>query len=336
MAFRQNTPEWEDARRDTIGSSDIPVITGSRPGKKVALWAVKSRRAEPEPIDPETQELFDLGHALEPVIAAQFTRNTGIVVKSVHRMLRHRSIEWATASLDRAATDSGERVAVELKWAPFSRDWSGPEPVPAMVQDQVQWQLLVTGWRRAFVVVLRDGHVEYHEIIADPSYQADELFLAREFRGYVERGEMPPLDGSEATRKVLTRLYPRELGTITEPTLEIDALVADLRIAKRAAAEADEREAKLKNVLRAVLETAPGVEGDGYRIHFTKNKGGETVAWQPVAAAYRELLIQVGQERASTVLVDQVDAIQSLYTTPKEGARPLVVKYRDEETGKWS
>lgn len=325
LAVRQGTDAWLEARRDAIGSSDIPVITGSRPGGLLNLWAIKSRLLEPEPPDEDTQELFDLGHALEPVIAARYSLKQNRPVRVVNRMLQHPSIPWATASLDRVSAVKGERRVVELKWAPFSRDWSGDEPVPALVQDQVQWQLMVTGYPVADVAVLRNGRVEVHELTADQSYQDDLVFLARDFRGYVLRGERPPVDGSESTRRVLTRLYPRDLGTITEPTAEIDALVAELREAKVALKAAEDHEATLKNVLRATLETAPGVEGDGYRITFKKNKDSETVAWEQVA---KGLLATLPDETQAALL--------SIHTTPKEGARPLVVKYRDEETGKWT
>jgi predicted phage-related endonuclease len=87
----QGTPEWIDARRDVVGSSDIPIITGSSPyaTSVFALWAAKTRLVELEPPDPETQELFDLGHALEEPIADRYTVITGRPLRRRRQLLVH-------------------------------------------------------------------------------------------------------------------------------------------------------------------------------------------------------------------------------------------------------
>lgn len=76
----------------------------------------------------------------------------------------------------------GERRIVELKYAPHR--WGDEvDEVPAAVQDQVQWQLMVTGWEEADVAVLRGGRLDIHAIAADPAYQESLMRLARWFRG---------------------------------------------------------------------------------------------------------------------------------------------------------
>jgi hypothetical protein len=144
-------------------------------------------------------------------------------------------------------------------------------------------------------------------------------------------------------------MYPRDTLGYAEPSAEIEALVRAIREAGAIAREAGDDEARAKNALRAVLEEHAGVEGDGYRVTFTKNRDSSTVKWELVASAYRQLLLDAfgpgGRSEADALMElglpfdmavpEAVAAIQSLYTQPREGARPLVVKVRDDETGKW-
>lgn len=346
----QGTPEWLDARRDVVGSSDIPVITGSTPyaTSVFALWAVKTRLAELEPPDPETQELFDLGHALEEPIAARYTAITGRPLRRRRQLLIHPRDRWIGASLDRVSARRGERRIVEIKWVPHRR-WAtdGPEPVPAYVQDQVQWQLLVTGYDVADVAVLSGSHVEVHEIEPSERYQADLRYLARDFWDRVEAGEHPPVDGSDATRAVIAQLHPKDTLGLLPPSPETAALayaIRDATVARKAAVEEDGR---LRNAMRLLLAEHAGVEDEDYRIHFRRSPDRivSTTDWQRIAEIYRETLAAVAAsaEDASPwpveveAVVRDPGVIESLNTTTevKEGSRSLIPKFRGDD-GRWS
>lgn len=326
---RQNTDEWLAMRRTGVTASEMPVVTGNRPGL-VELWAYKSGLLEREDPDPATQELFDIGHALEPVIAELYTRKTGRPVRRVTQMIRHPQHEWLFASLDRVSAVKGERIIVELKFAPNRRWDDGIETVPADVQDQVQTQMLVSGYPMAHVAVLMGGRVDWHEVPADPEYQDALLRLAIAFRQQVLTGQRPAIDGSESTRKALARLYPRETLDLLDPTPELDALAHGLRSAKAAAKAVTEEEDRLANVLRAVLGEHEGVEGDGYRITWTKNKDSARTDWQAAfEAVVQRFVLDDGPGRTVA------DAIRAEHTRTVEGARVLRTRFLDEETGKW-
>lgn len=351
MPVRQGTPAWLDARRDSIGSSDIPVITGNSQFRSSPfdLWAVKTRLAEPAPVDPMTQEMFDLGHALEPVIAERYTDQTGRPLRRRNQMLQHRELEWVTASLDRVSAVKGERLIVELKWAPWRRWVEGPEPVPAYVQDQVQWQLMVTGWERADVAVLNGSHVERHTIEADPEYQRNLLVIAEHFHGLVLSGTRPPIDGSEATRRALLRLYPQDDGTPMEPTAELHALMLEWRerekVAKAAKAELD----RVKNTLRAVLEEHSEAESERWKVTFRRSKDSRKFDTKALVEVYARTVDNLvrrlrvhdpdlhleGTDVTTDEGLERVhEALASIYTTTKEGSRSLRATWPggDEET----
>lgn len=337
----QGTPAWLDARQNVVGSSDIPVITGNSPYRTslFSLWAVKTKLASPAPIDPETQELFDLGHAMEDVIAARYTIKTDRPVKRVNDLLVSKTVPWHGASLDRISARKGERRIIEVKWVPH-KHWmtDGPEPVPAHVQDQVQWQLMVTGYDVADVAVLNGSHVEVHTIEPSARYQDDLRYLAKHlFWDHVERGEAPPVDGTESTRETLGRMYPRETLGLLDPTPELAALAFRIRDAKAAAKAAELAKGEVENVMRSLLGENAGVRDDeaGYRVSWTKNADGTKTDWKAVAAAYRAFLLSGDEPPPDTTGPAYCDAIEALHTTETTGARVLRTYFKSEDTGKW-
>ncbi|MBX3031453.1 MAG: YqaJ viral recombinase family protein [Chloroflexi bacterium] len=346
LPYRQGTPAWVDARHDVIGSSDIPILTGNSPYRTslFSLWAVKSRLAEPEPVDDETQELFDLGHALEDVIARRYeAHEQGRPVRRVTRLLVHPEHRWRGASLDRVSARKGERRIVEVKWVPH-RYWrtDGPEPVPAHVQDQVQWQLMVTGYDVADVAVLNGSHIEVHQVEPSQRYQDDLVYIARDFWDHVEKGQRPPIDGSDSTADTIRRLRPRDTLGLMDPTPEVAALAMAIREASRAARAAGEEDKRLRNEMRWLLDQHAGVEGVatvedhevGYRIHFRRGAEREvrTTDWEAVARAYRHLL--EGEPMPAGM---DLDSLAALHTTTevREGTRTLRPMFRDDDTGRW-
>ena len=326
----QQSPEWLDARLDYVTASDLPILTGNSPYRSSPfdLWAAKTRLLPAAPVDPLTQERFDLGHALESVIAERYALMRCRPLRRVNRFLVSKSIPWAAASLDRVSAVKGERRIVELKWVPFRRWVEGPEPVPAYVQDQVQWQLLVTGYDAAEVAVLNGSHVDIHDVMPDRAYQEALLVIAKEFRfGHVLAGVPPALDGSEATRQALARLYPADDGSLMEPTAELEALMREWREARPAAEEAKAREDRIKNAIRGALGEHAGAEGNGWKVTHKLTKGRSTTDWQAVAQVLYTF---------TPLTPSQFDAEVATHTTTGEGARSLRPTWREEEEGSWT
>lgn len=307
MPVRQGTPEWLAMRRTGIGSSDAPVIAGER-GSVLELWAEKSGLVEPETPDGDTARLFEWGHRLEPVVAEWYADTTGRQLQRVNQMLRHRDVSYAFASLDRKVV--GEKRIVEIKTTRFG--WTGGEEVPGAVQCQVQHQLWVTGYDVADVAVLTGGsEPRVYEIGRDDALIADLAYLEAEFWHWVTDGIRPPVDGSENARRVLSKLHPRNDGTMVPPTTEIDDVVAQWKAAKATVKEVEAAEATLANTLRALIGDADGIEG---RVTWKRNADSTRTNWPAVAKAYRELL-----DRPD----DELDAIESIHSSTTEGPRVL-------------
>lgn len=309
VAVRQGTPEWLEARRGGVGSSDIPVIAGESPYRSAyELWAEKTGRVAPSEPDAEQAELFEIGHLMEPVLLELYERRTGRVAKRAPQMRVSRDLPWAYASLD--ATAPVKRV-VEAKWTNSGR-W-GDSGVPDDVLLQVQWQLFVTGWDVADVVALKGQRSRIVEVGRDDSIIDYVVRLATDFWQHVEAGTPPPVDGSESTRRTLIALHPSQTAPSLAPTPELVSLVDQLVEAKAQAKAADEYESSVANALRAVIGEADGIAG---LVTYRQNAASTRVNWPAVAHAYRTLL----EKETPTATLDTIESIHS-ETSP--GARVL-------------
>lgn len=315
LPVEQGTPEWLARRQFGIGSSDAPVIAGER-GSVVELWAQKAGLVETEEPDEDTARLFEWGHRLEPVVAEWYADKTGRKLRRVNRLLQHPEVPWAIASLDREVI--GERRIVEIKTTRFG--WRKGEPVPGDIQTQVQHQLWVTGYEVADVAVLAGGsEPAIFEVPRDQSFIDDLAFLEAEFWGWVESQTRPPMDGSENARRVLSRLHPRNDGTLIQSDPEMDEIALELRAARDEAKAWQDKADTLENAMRSLIGDADGIEGTWGRVTWKKNADSERTDWKLMAESLRRA---VDEETAQ--------AIQGMYTRTVEGPRVLRCDFREK------
>lgn len=305
---RQGSPEWLEARRSTIGSSDIPVIVGESSFKDARTLAAEKLGLVESAVDPESAQRMAIGHILQPALLGIYEVITDRRARAERGMRRHPQIEWATASLDGTAPI---RRIVEAKWSNAAR-WRSGERVPGDVNAQVQWQMFIVGWDVADVVALDHGVPRVEVVERDDRMIDDLLWFADEFHGYLERGELPPPDGSETARRTLTRMYPADDGTWVEPTADLRLMVDQLRSAKAEKAEAEKLEGSIANALRAILGDASGVTG---LVSYRKSADATRTNWPAVAGAYRELLHDIPSE--------ELDALVSIHSETVQGPRVL-------------
>jgi hypothetical protein len=202
---------------------------------------------------------------------------------------------------------------VEAKWS-HSKKWRRGETVPGDVQAQVQWQLFVVGWDVADVIVMDFGRPRVETLERDARFIDDLLYFARDFRGYLDRGELPPVDASESTRQTLTRRYPRDNGIVIAPTpdlVDLAGRLAETRAAKKAA---DDAERSVASAIRAILGEASEVEG---LLSLRANRDSTRVNWPAVAKAFRTLLAE------RSISEESLAAIESIHSETAEGARVL-------------
>lgn len=212
--------EWREARKSGIGASEVAAIFGCgyKTSSIVTVWADKTEAAAQQEIDEETQEMFDVGHEMEPFIARRFEKRTGLTTHDPGRftIFRHGSIPWLFSTLDRFVVhpEFGP-IPLELKHVNgrFRHEWKECDDPALKFNVQCQTQMEVTGTNHCYLAGWIGGDtLSVHLIERNQRFIDAMVVRLQEFWGYVERREMPPVDESEATRAMLGLIFPHDDG----------------------------------------------------------------------------------------------------------------------------
>lgn len=264
----ESEAEWLEARRAGLGATDAAAALGVSPWKsQFQLWSEKVGLVEPA--DLSNNEAVAWGTRLQPIIGDAFRDATGREVFHEPRFAVRKRIDlpWMLASLDatQACESKSAMGVLEIKTTGNHRvaDWDD-EP-PLHYQIQLQHQLAVTGMEWGTLCVLIGGQKlrwfdqERNERFIKAMADAEAAFWEK-----VLSQTPPPLDGSEATAEIITRLYPRDTGESV--ALPPDALEWDTRLCEiKAQLKALEEEKRLlENRIKAAIgEASIGVLADG-------------------------------------------------------------------------
>jgi putative phage-type endonuclease len=302
---------WLKVRGTGIGSSDAPVILGLSKWKSpLALYHEKLGLREPSRGEIEYVEW---GLALEPAIIAGYQRKThrevgtptdifGIHtnVPTRYTVAHDADLPYLIATPDAAVLPVldrrneggldaethdvaeppvyGEPGVLEVKNVDISkgRMWEDTQEPPIEYTVQVQHQLMVTGAKWGSIAALVGGNrFMWADIPRDEELIAMLRKLEVEFWNRVLTQTPPPVDGSQSTKELMARLYPRDTGEVKE--LPIDAVEWDVA---RIEADAAIKEWKMRkdtaeNQLRDALGDAtvgvlPG--GVSYSLKYQKRR----------------------------------------------------------------
>lgn len=289
--------DWLAVRRTGIGGSDAAAAVGLNPYQSpLELWLEKTGRAgglpRPEPDDTTSPTYW--GTLLEPIVAASYTKQTGNRVRRVNAVLRHPTIPFMLANLDREVVSARDVQILECKTAGEfgARLWR--DGVPEYVELQVQHQLAVTGKQAAHVAVLLCGQaLEVHRIERDDALIARLIQLEAQFWKYVETDTPPPADGSESADRALRHLYPGDGGTVDfTDDRQLSSVFADL-VAIRADIETRQQtEAQLKQTIQHAIGDATRAVFETGEVSFKRSKDSSTVDLKQLLADHPEFETQ--------------------------------------------
>jgi len=275
--------KWLKVRQTGIGSSDAAAAIGLNPYKsQLELWLEKTNRdqglAKPDPDDDSTPVFW--GVVLEPVVAAQYQRRTGLKVRKVNAVLQHPDIPWMLANIDREVVSNGEVQILECKTAGLNGARLWREGVPRYVEVQVMHQLAVTGKQAADVAVLLGGQqLEVYRVERDELLIQHLIELERQFWHYVETDTPPPADGSDSADRALRLLYPQDDGVEMDFTQDqaLCEAFSYLKELRHTLSELNQRESELKQTLQQAMGNASkALFADG-SITWKKSRDGTAV-----------------------------------------------------------
>lgn len=302
--------DWLAVRRTGIGSSDAAAAVGLNPYMSaLELWLDKTGRADglPRPDPNDTTSPTYWGTLLEPIVAASYTKQTGNRVRRVNAVLRHPSIPFMLANIDREIVGAPDVQILECKTAGEfgARLWR--DGVPEYVQIQVQHQLAVTGKTAAHVAVLLCGQaLEVHRIERDDALIGRLVELEARFWRFVETDTPPPADGSESADRALRHLYPGNGETIDfSDDHRLSSVFADL-VAVRAEIETRQQlEAQFKQTIQQAMGDAIRAVFQTGAVSFKRSKDSFAVDLERLLADH--------------------PALQQQYTTSKPGSRRFLI-----------
>ncbi|MGD7197271.1 YqaJ viral recombinase family protein [Ralstonia pseudosolanacearum] len=289
--------DWLEVRKNGIGGSDAAAAVGLNPYKScLELWLEKTNRDAnlPKPDPDDTTEPVFWGHVLEPIVAASYTKQTSNRVRRVNAVLRHSTIPWMLANVDREVVGVPDVQILECKTAGEfgARLWR--DGVPEYVTLQVQHQLAVSGKQAADVAVLLCGQkLDVHRIERDDALIARLIELEAVFWRYVETDTPPPADGSESADRALRCLYPGAGGTVDfTDDRTLSATFADL-VSVRAEIESRQAvEAQLKQAIAQAMREADRAQFETGSVSFKRSRDGVGVDLKRLLADHPHLAAQ--------------------------------------------
>lgn len=250
----EGSTEWLQQRNEGIGSSDCSVIFGlSSYDSPYSLWLQKTGQTPLNPpVDERTQELFMMGHALEPVIRTLTAERVGKGISKPPAAFASVKRPWQRYNADGMTEDGVLFEAKNVSW--FKRaEWDGQ--ISDHAEMQVHHGAAVTGATHAIVAALIGGNelkvstIEINQKIVEIINEQE-----AEFWGWVESRTEPPLDAHLKTLEAVTQHWKHADGVIEVETVEAEPWLRQYAEAKKAEAEAVRLQNEAKAHLAAMMD----------------------------------------------------------------------------------
>ena len=241
--FESDSPEWHEARKHSIGGSEIGTIMGLNPWESAyTLWA---KKLELIPNSFQENWAIRLGKAFEEPILKLFGQQHPELEIYRAGSFVSKEFEFMHANPDAMARnkETGEWIVIEVKTARYN--WDG---LPAHYACQVQHYMHVMGVSKAIVVAVAGMDWFEYEVEADEFVQLTQADYATMFHKSLTDGTRPEWDGSESTYQTVRQQHPQ----IDDTEVELGTLGLQL---KNAQAMLEESQSQVNLLKSMVLDT---------------------------------------------------------------------------------
>lgn len=277
--------DWHAARRGGITATDLPAILGlSRYKTAIDVWMGKLGHADDQlELGLGSNEAALWGIALEDAVARTWAEQTGVAVRRVG-IIANETSDWMRASLDRLVTGCPDgRCAVEVKTRSgyVGDEWAAG--VPADVEAQVRWQLLVSGLDHIHVIALIGGQRLVQHVVTLEGVDLSTLMdPARIVWDSVQSGEAPIMPETVWTDEYLEQLHADRAGDV-EVDVAASTLAGDYQAVLDEIKQLEGRKAELRTQLIGALGEADTALFGGRQLYSYKSSA--TRRWDSKAAA---------------------------------------------------
>jgi len=321
----------EEERRRGIGGTDVAAILGLHPWKTAHdVWLDKMGLA-----DPLVSEPAYWGTVLEPILGREYALRRNVeVYRPEPRLFVHTQHPWMIGHPDYLV--SGEATGLDCKttgvrqahrWGP-----EGTDEIPEEALLQAQWYLLIAGDRadRWDIAALIGQEFRTYTVRPQAKLQGMMIDLAGDFwMQYVQTQTPPPVDHTEAARKMLQKVFPHDLGMLRPATDAEQQLAEQYREILARLDTAEIERDLVGNQIRQAIGDDVGIEGDFGRITWKRTKDREHTDWKAIATAlWTEIQFHGAWDR------DLLGVLQIRHTESKPGVRRFLPQFIDNERGK--
>lgn len=199
------TPEWHELRRTTgVGASEVAAVMGfSAYDSPLDVYMLKRGLTAPT----ESSAIMRRGVHMEPFILAEFQQESDIQFSKPTEMFVSLEHPWLFANLD--GYNAELNIIAEIKNSDATQNWgeTGSQDVPEYYYLQCQVQMLVTGAKECYLVVmLPHAKLRYYVITPNKKIQDQIIEATNTFwNHHVAKGIPPEGDASPESVK---KLYP--------------------------------------------------------------------------------------------------------------------------------
>jgi len=268
--------EWLEKRRKCITGTDIASIVGlNRYGSPMSVFMDKMGLSQ----SIFENEPMKWGKALEPVIAARYADDNGVVLKQGEFLLKNDIFGGTPDYLSPSKL-------IEIKTAGMyaGRLWGDPgsDSIPDSYMCQVQWYLNLCDMDKADVAVLIAGqdyriyHVNRNQNLIDLLIGSAETF----WEEHIIPQLPPPIDATEGSKAFLQSFFPRSSGNMLEPTHDSAAMARELHDIRISIDTFEKRKTLLENQLKLAIGDNDGILGNNFKITWRSAKDSVKTDWE--------------------------------------------------------
>ena len=236
-APEQGTDKWLEWRKQGITATEAAsIMYPSKWGSPLSIYTDK--RGLTNKSQEDTDGFMEWGHRIEDLLVSKFMeQHKGFVCCTQGRLYQR---DWAKCSLDaQCFNEKGVPVIIECKTGQHEEKW---DPIPERYYAQVQWQMYVTGIRKAYFSVLIQGHIWFErEVEYCPAYVKQMKEKCFYIWDCIQRGEPPATLGDFEADKTSIAALAGESGHSGDP-VEVDNDVVGKYLALKEAYEKAEEE----------------------------------------------------------------------------------------------
>jgi len=261
--------EFLENRLNSIGGSEAAIVLGISPFKsRLELYHEKVNKIIK--IDEELNLLFDIGHALEPVIADHYSKKTRRTLEKRTQKV-HPQHTFITGNVDREIVKSERETPgiLEIKTKGDFVNWYNEE-IPPYYIAQLQHYLSVYDytWGSFAILDLGKREITYTDVERDDKLISHIINEEIKFWGLVQSKTPPDIEPTKACESFLKEIYKTSEPVTIDLSNNIEAtkFAMQLKIVKEESKVLDKLETESKNYFMDLMKNAEKAIGNNYTI----------------------------------------------------------------------